>query len=130
MREMSESEVQRLRAALARAQMALRKAHNYSALGWSIQDMLNFTAEESRVALEALSITTEPAGARWCMELPLADEAERQAGWTLSPRYLDEIQNKVEGYEDCPSWEGIQLVLLAHYGLPLPKADEEGEDQA
>jgi len=79
-----------------------------------------------KISFEALSTTTEPAGAQRCMELPLADEAERQSGWTLSPRYLDEIQNKIEGYEDCPSWEGIQLVLLAHYGLPLPKVGEEG----
>lgn len=58
-------------------------------------------------------------------ELQLANEHERQAGWTVSTEYLEKIQNKLEGFEDNPSLEGIELVLLAHYDLPLPAEEVE-----
>lgn len=55
-------------------------------------------------------------------KLRFADDAEKQAGWTLSPKLLDEIQDKIMHHDYCPTWEGIELVLLAFHGLDIPKS--------
>lgn len=60
-------------------------------------------------------------------QIRFADEAEKKGGWTLSPKFLDEIYDKISNYEDAPSWEGIELVLLAYHNLALPKATETTE---
>lgn len=57
-------------------------------------------------------------------QLKFASEDQKKGGWTLAPELLDELQDKIGMYEDAPSWEGIELVLLAFHGLPLPKGDE------
>lgn len=60
-------------------------------------------------------------------KLIFADEEEKQGGWTLSPKYLHDIQDKLEGYEECPSYEGIELILLVFNGLALPKVNDSNE---
>jgi hypothetical protein len=48
------------------------------------------------------------------MELKFADEKSYKEGWTLCPSFLREIQKQIERHDDCPSLEGIEIVLLAY----------------
>lgn len=51
------------------------------------------------------------------MSFPLANEEEKKNGWTLSPKYLKEFQQKVEEKqlgEETPSLEQIEDILLVY----------------
>jgi len=61
-----------------------------------------------------------PTGEERVRELPLAKDSQRNIGWTIDPNYLNELQDKIGTHDDAPSWEGIELVLLAHHGMTLP----------
>jgi hypothetical protein len=52
------------------------------------------------------------------MKLIFANDEERKSGWILSPKFLKEIQDATLHNEDCPSLEGIEMVLMTYENIP------------
>lgn len=53
----------------------------------------------------------------------LATPKQQEDGWTLSLELLNEIQAKLIDYDCTPSWEFIELVLLAYHDMELPEEE-------
>ncbi|MFD0673954.1 hypothetical protein [Cohnella sp. GCM10027633] len=85
--------------------------------------------EISKITHKAISTHTEDTGIQKVLELIFANDDQRKIGWTLSPVLLDEIQNEIGEHEDAPSWEGIELVLLAYHGITIPGITDGGKSQ-